>query len=106
MDSAPGAALLIISGTASGETFFGPESRSTSWLCSSVPMPPMPVPMMQAIWVESYGSSPSDQPASAERLVARDHRELREAVGAARLLDRQVLLGLVLARDALAVLDS
>ena len=53
MDSAPGAALLIISGTASGETFCGPESRSTSWLCSSVPMPPMPVPMMQAILVES-----------------------------------------------------
>jgi hypothetical protein len=56
--------LLIMSGTESGETFFGPESRSTSWLCSSVPMPPMPVPMMQAIRVESYGSS-SDQPASA-----------------------------------------
>src|SRR3954454_7596917 len=53
-----------MSGTASGETLFGPESRSTSWLCSSVPMPPMPVPMMQAIRVESYGSS-SDQTASA-----------------------------------------
>ena len=65
MDSAPGAALLIISGTASGETFFGPESRSTSWLCSSVPMPPMPVPMMQAIRVGVVRQLAVDQPASA-----------------------------------------
>jgi hypothetical protein len=42
-----------MSGTASGETLFGPESRSTPKLCSSVPMPPIPVPMMQAIRVGS-----------------------------------------------------
>ena len=41
-----------------------------------------------------------------QRLVARHHRELREAVGAARLLDREVLLGLVLAGLALSVLDT
>src|SRR6185436_208043 len=103
MDSAPGAALLIISGTASGETLFGPESRSTSWLCSSVPMPPMPVPMMQAIRVGSYGSS-SDQPASAS---ASSPATIANCVKrSARLLDGQVLLGLVLAGLALSVLDT
>ena len=57
---------------------------------SSVPMPPMPVPMMQPMRSASYGSS-SSQPASAQRLVAGDERELGEAVGAADLLDREVL---------------
>ena len=47
MVTAPAPALPIISGIESGETFFGPSSSSTWWLCVSVPMPPIPVPTMQ-----------------------------------------------------------
>jgi hypothetical protein len=47
MDTAPAPALPIISGIASGDTLFGPCSSSTWWFSVSVPMPPMPVPMMQ-----------------------------------------------------------
>ncbi len=47
MATAPAPALPIMSGIDSGETFFAPCSSSTWWLCVSVPMPPMPVPMMQ-----------------------------------------------------------
>ena len=62
----PDAALLIISGTDSGGTFFGPDSISSSLPRSSVPMPPMPVPITQPIRSESYGFSPLvSQPASA-----------------------------------------
>ena len=49
IDTAPAAALPIISGTASGETAFGPFSSSICLPCSSVPMPPMPVPIRQPI---------------------------------------------------------
>jgi hypothetical protein len=49
MDTAAAAALLIISGTESGGTFFGPPSISSSLPRSSVPMPPMPVPRMDAM---------------------------------------------------------
>ena len=45
-------------------------------------------------------------PASATRLVAGDHRELREAVRAAGLLHRQVVGRLELARGAFAALDA
>ena len=49
METAAAAALLIISGTESGGTFFGPPSISSSLPRSSVPMPPMPVPRMDAM---------------------------------------------------------
>ena len=48
-DSAADPALLIMSGMASGETESAPVSRSMSWLSSSVPIPPMPVPSTQPI---------------------------------------------------------
>ncbi len=47
METPAAPALPIISGIASGETFSGPLSSSRSCWPSSVPMPPMPVPMMQ-----------------------------------------------------------
>ena len=47
IDSAAAPALLIMSGTASGETRSGPCSSKVTWLASSVPMPPMPVPSTQ-----------------------------------------------------------
>ena len=49
METAAAAALLIISGTESGGTFFGPLSIRSSLPRSSVPMPPMPVPRIEAI---------------------------------------------------------
>ncbi len=52
-----------MSGTASGETAFGPFSSRVCLPCSSVPMPPIPVPMMHPTRPDGYGSSPS-QPAS------------------------------------------
>ena len=64
IDTAAEAALPISSGIESGETAFGPFSSSWRWLCSSVPMPPMPVPIRVATRPASYGSS-SFQPASA-----------------------------------------
>jgi len=53
MLTAPAPALPIIRGMASGETLFSPCSSSTWWLWVSVPMPPIPVPMMQPIRVGS-----------------------------------------------------
>jgi hypothetical protein len=52
------------SGIESGETAFGPFSSISLWLASSVPMPPIPVPISVATRFGSYGSS-SFQPASA-----------------------------------------
>ena len=49
METAAAAALLIISGTESGGTFFSPNSISSSLPRSSVPMPPMPVPRIEAM---------------------------------------------------------
>ena len=63
MATAPAAALPIISGTDSGETERAPFSIRFSLPCSSVPMPPMPVPIRQPMRSASYGSS-SSQPAS------------------------------------------
>jgi hypothetical protein len=47
MATAAAPALPIMSGTASGETRSAPFSIRVSLPCSSVPMPPIPVPMMQ-----------------------------------------------------------
>jgi len=49
MLSAAAAALPIISGTASGDTCLGPWSNNVRSLASIVPMPPMPVPMIEPI---------------------------------------------------------
>jgi hypothetical protein len=46
IDTAPAPALPIMSGIESGDTLPGPCSSSTWWLCVSVPIPPMPVPMI------------------------------------------------------------
>ena len=54
-------------------------------------MPPMPVPMMQPTRSGSYGQLVAVPARLGERLVGGDERELREAVGAARLLAREVL---------------
>ena len=43
----PGSALPIMSGTVSGETRVGPRSRSVSCCSSIVASPPIPVPMTQ-----------------------------------------------------------
>jgi hypothetical protein len=48
METAAAAELPISSGIESGETAFGPDSSSFLWLASSVPMPPMPVPISVA----------------------------------------------------------
>jgi hypothetical protein len=64
MDTAAEAALPMSSGIESGETAFGPFSSISLWLASSVPMPPMPVPISVATRFGSYGTS-SFQPASA-----------------------------------------
>ena len=64
IDTAAEAALPMSSGIDSGETAFGPFSSSSLWFASSVPMPPMPVPISVAMRVASYGNS-SDQPASS-----------------------------------------
>ena len=64
--------------------------------CSSVSIPPMPVPITQAARSGSPGG-PSSQPASSSASAVGAERELGEAVGAARLLDREVLLGVELA---------
>ena len=63
MASAAAPALPIIRGTASGDTFWRPRSRSTSCWSSSEPRPPMPVPITVATWSASYGR-PSRQAAS------------------------------------------
>ena len=74
-----------------------PYSISSSLPRSSVPMPPMPVPMTEPMRSASYGFARRLPAGLGQRLVARDDRELREAVGAARLLDREVLGRLELA---------
>jgi hypothetical protein len=66
IDSAPAPALLIISGTDSGETYCAPRSRSVSWPSTSVWMPPMPVPSTQPTRAGSYGR-PSARPGSASQ---------------------------------------
>ena len=100
----PDAAFAISSGIESGEMRSAPSSRSTMCCVSSVPMPPIPVPITEAARSGSYGE-PSSQPASSSASGRPRQRELREAVRAAHLLDREVLLGLELARAAEAVLD-
>ncbi len=53
MLTAAAAALPIISGTASGETLFGPLSNIARSLCSIVPIPPIPVPTIEPIRLAS-----------------------------------------------------
>ena len=89
IDSAAAPALLIISGTDSGETRSGPRSRSVSWPSTSVAMPPMPVPEHAARRGSGHRAARRSQPASASASRAGRDRQLREAVGAARLLDRE-----------------
>ena len=44
----PEAAFAISSGIESGEMRSAPSSRRTMWFASSVPMPPIPVPITEA----------------------------------------------------------
>ena len=60
----PEAALAISSGIESGEMRSAPSSRMMMWFASSVPIPPIPVPITEATRSGSYGGSPS-QPASS-----------------------------------------
>ena len=53
MLTAAAAALPIISGTASGETLFGPCRTSRRSLASIVPIPPMPLPTIEPIRLAS-----------------------------------------------------
>ena len=71
MLTAPAAALPIISGTASGETRFGPCSISVASFDSIVPMPPMPVPMIEPIRASRRYGSPRVPAGVGERLDAR-----------------------------------
>src|SRR3954466_5928516 len=114
METPAAPALPIISGTASGDTFSGPFSISTSLPCSSVPMPPMPVPMTHPLRLAGYGFVPVQPPPArappararpGHVLVGGDQRDLGEAVRPARPLDRQVIGGVELARAADPVLD-
>ena len=65
----------------------------------------MPVPITQAERSRSPGVS-SSHPGVGERLVRGGQRELGEAVGAAHLLDREVLLRLELVAAPEPVLDA
>ena len=51
----PEAALAISSGIDSGEMRSAPSSRRMMWFASSVPMPPIPVPITEAARSGSYG---------------------------------------------------
>ena len=65
----PDAAFAISSGIESGEMRSAPSSRRMMCCVSSVPMPPIPVPITQAARSGSYGESPS-QPASSSASAA------------------------------------
>jgi hypothetical protein len=101
----PDAAFAISSGIDSGEIRSAPSSRRMMCWCSSVPMPPMPVPITLAARSGSTGGPPF-QPASSIASPAGRECELRVAVRAAHLLHGEVLLRLELARAAVALLDT
>src|SRR4051794_39161715 len=117
MDTAAAAALLIISGTESGGASFSPPPPTKSLAASSrpaadqEPLAPLERPDAAEAGAGHGGDARAligqllPPPRLGQRLVARHQRELREAVGAAHLLDREVLGGVELVGRAGAVLD-
>lgn len=65
IDRCDAAALAIICGTISAETYSAPCSARTGPCASKLAVPPSPQPMTQATRAASYGRAPGVQPARA-----------------------------------------